>query len=139
MLDSYMCQPFTAQSEFLLSKRPYAQQTGRDQGKRDVIAYHMRMSFPPGEVASEKALELGRELAMRWTRGKHQFIVAAHDNTNSTHVHVIYNSVNLEHNGKWQDFKRSAIALRRVSDQICAEHGLSVIEKPGLSKEHNRV
>jgi hypothetical protein len=83
LLDSYMCQPFTAQSEFLLSKRLYAQQTGRDQGKNDVIAYHIRMSFKPGEVTAEKALELGRELAMRWTRGKHQFIVAAHDNTNN--------------------------------------------------------
>jgi len=96
------------------------------------------MSFKPEEVTAEKALELGQELAMRWTRGKHQLIVAAHTNTNNPHVHIIYNSVNLEHNGKWQDFKRSAIALRRVSDQICLENGLSVIEKPALSKGYNR-
>lgn len=72
-------------------------------------------------------------------KGKHQFIVAAHTNTNNPHAHIIFNSVNLSHDGKFQDFKRSAIALRRVSDRICLEHGLSVIEKPGLSKGHNRA
>ena len=96
----------------------------------------MRMSFKPGEVTPEKALELGDELAQRWTKGKHQYIVATH--TDTAHVHIIYNSTNLEHNGKWQDFKRSAIVLRRVSDQLCLEHGLSVIENPALSEGFNR-
>jgi len=134
----YECDPYTVRSEFLLSKKLYEQRTGRDQGRRDVIAYHIRMSFKPGEVTAERALELGRELAMRWTKGKHQFIVAAHTNTRNPHVHIIYNSVNLDCTGKYQDFKRSAIALRRVSDQICLEHGLSVIKKPGLPKGYNR-
>ena len=122
-----------------MSKRLYEKRTGRNQGKRDVIAYHIRMSFPPGEVTPEKALELGRELAMRWTKGQHQFIVSTHTNTDNPHAHIIYNSVNLDCTGKYQDFKRSAIALRRVSDLICAEHGLSVIVKPKLSKGYNRA
>jgi len=138
LIDGFECDPFTAQSEFLFSKRLYEQKTGRDQGKNDVIVYHVRMSFKPGEVTAEQALELGRELAMRWTKGKHQFIVAAHTNKKNPHAHIIFNSVNLTRDGKFQDFKRSAIALRRVSDQICLEHGLSVIEKPGLSKGYNR-
>ncbi|MCL2841470.1 MAG: relaxase/mobilization nuclease domain-containing protein [Defluviitaleaceae bacterium] len=137
-IDSYECFPETAQVEFLLSKRLYAQKTGRDQGKNDVIAYHIRMSFKPEEVTAEKALELGKELAMRWTRGKHQFIIAAHTNTNSPHVHIIYNSVNIDCDRKFQDFKGSAFALRRLSDQICLEHGLSVIENPSLPKGYNR-
>jgi len=139
LVDSYECQPITAQSEFLFSKRLYEQKTGRDQGKNDVIAYHVRMSFKPGEVTAEKALELGYELALRWTKGRHQFLVAAHTNTNNPHVHIIYNSVNLDCDGKFQDFKRSAIALRKVSDRVCLEHGLSVIENPGLSKGYNRA
>ena len=118
LVDSYECQPLTAQSEFLFSKRLYEQRTGRDQGKNDVIAYQMRMSFKPGEVTAEKALELGNELAMRWTKGRHQFIIAAHTNTYNPHVHIIYNSVNLNCIGKFQDFKRSAIALRKVSDRF---------------------
>lgn len=139
LIDGYECDPFTAQSEFLLSKKIYGQKTGRDQGKHDVIAYHIRMSFKPSEVTALQALELGKELAMRWTKGRHQFIVAAHTNTNNPHAHIIFNSVNLDCTHKFEDFKRSAIALRRVSDQICLEHGLSVIEKPGLSKGFNRA
>ena len=139
LIAGYECDPNTVQSEFLLSKKLYAHQTGRDQGKHDVIAYHIRMSFKPGEVTVEQALALGQELGRRWTKGNHQFIVAAHTNTNSPHIHIIFNSVNLECDGKFQDFKRSAIALRRVSDQLCVEHGLSIIEKPGLSKRYNRA
>ena len=139
LIDSYECDARTVQSEFLLAKQLYVQRTGRDQGKHDVIAYHIRQSFKPGEVTAEQALEIGKELAMRWTKGRHQFIVAAHTNTNNPHTHIIFNSVNLDCDRKFEDFKRSAIALRRVSDQICLENGLSVIEKPGLSKGFNRT
>lgn len=138
-IDAFECDARTVQSEFLLSKRLYEQKTGRDQGRHDVIAYHVRMSFKPGEVTAQQALELGRELGLRWTKGRHQFIVAAHTNTKNPHAHIIFNSVNLDCTGKFEDFKRSAIALRRVSDQICLEHGLSIIENPGLSKGFNRM
>ena len=139
LLYGYECDQLTAQSEFLLAKRIYSQKTGRNQGENDVIAYHIRMSFKYNEVTPEQTLELGKELAMRWTKGKHQFVVAAHSNTKNPHVHIIYNSVNLEHNGKFQDFKRSAIVLRKISDQICLENGLSIIENPSLSKGYNRI
>ena len=89
LVEGYMCQPQTAQSEFFLSKQLYAKNTGRDQGKNDVIAYHVRMSFKADEVTAEMALALGRNLAMRWTKGKHQFVVATHINTNNPHVHII--------------------------------------------------
>jgi hypothetical protein len=139
LVEGYECNPQTAQAEFLLSKQIYASNTGRDQGERDVIAYHIRMSFKPGSVTPEKALELGRELAMRWTRGKHQFVIAAHINTRNPHVHIIYNSVTLDCDRKYDDFLHSYKALRRVSDQICLEHGLAIIEKPGPSKGFNRT
>ena len=139
LLDAFECDPYTAQSEFLFSKRLYNQKTGRDQGEHDVLAYHIRQSFKHGEVTAEEALRIGYELAMRWTKGKHQFIVAAHTNTKNPHTHIIYNSVTLDCTHKFQDFKRSAIALRRLSDQICLEQGLSIIEKPKLSKGWNRA
>lgn len=139
LIDSYECDPYTAQSEFLFSKRLYGQNTGRDQGRHDIIAYHIRMSFKQGEVTARQTLELGHELALRWTKGRHQFIVAAHTNTNNPHAHIVFNSVDLDCTHKFADFKRSAIALRRVSDRVCLEHGLSVTEQPGLSKGYNRA
>ena len=97
-----MCYPQTAQNDFVLSKNLYAKTTGRNQGKNDVIAYHVRMSFKPDEVTPEKALALGRDLALRWTRGKHQFIVVAHVNTCNPHVHIVYNSVTLDCGRKYE-------------------------------------
>jgi len=139
LVDSYECDPYTAQSEFLFSKRLYEQTIGRNQGKRDVLAYHVRMSFKPGEVTAEQALALGRELGLRWTKGRHQFIVAAHTNTNNPHTHIIYNAVNLDGTKKFRNFKHSSVALRRLSDLICLENGLSIVENPKLSKGWNRA
>jgi hypothetical protein len=136
---SYECDAYTAQADFLLAKAQYERNTGRNQGKHDIVAYHIRQSFPPGEMTAEEALELGRELAMRWTKGRHQFVVAAHTNTNNPHTHIIYNSTSLDFNRKFKNFKFSTFALRKLSDQICLEHGLSVIEKPKQSKGWNRA
>ena len=74
-ISSYECDPETADQEFLLSKRQYLQMTGRTQ-EHDVIAYQIRQSFKPGEITPEKANEIGYELAMRFTKGKHAFLVA---------------------------------------------------------------
>ena len=51
--------------------------TGRTQ-KRDVIAYQLRQSFLPGEITPEEANRLGQELAQRFTKGDHAYIVCTH-------------------------------------------------------------
>ncbi len=139
LVAAYGCDALTAEAEFALSKAVYEKRTGRNQGKHDVIGYQIRQSFKPGEVTPQEALEIGYELAMRWTKGKHQFIVAAHTNTENPHTHIFFNSVTIDCLRKYADFKRSAIALRRVSDMLCAENGLSIVEKPKLSKGYNRA
>jgi len=136
---AFECDERTVDADFLLSKRLYEQKTGRNQGKNDVLAYHVRQSFKPGEVTAEQALEIGYDLAMRWTKGKHQFIIAAHTNTNSPHTHIVFNSTNLDHTKKFRNVKFSSIVLRRLSDQICLENGLSIVENPKLSKGWNRA
>jgi len=74
-ISAFECAPETADAEFLLSKSRYLSITGREQGKRDVIAYHIRQSFKPDEITPEKANAIGYELAMRFTKGHHAFIV----------------------------------------------------------------
>jgi hypothetical protein len=130
----YECAPQLAANEFLLSKSRYEEITGRNQGKNGVVGYQLRQSFAPGEITPQEALEIGRDTAMRFTKGQHQFIVAVHTNTNCVHSHIFFNSVTLDCTHKFKDFKFSALALRKISDHICAEHGLSIIENPGLSK-----
>lgn len=64
----YECDTRIADAEFLLSKRQYLNLTGRDRGADDVIAYHLRQAFKPGEVTPEEANQIGRELALKLTR-----------------------------------------------------------------------
>ena len=79
LIRSYECDPLTADSEFLLSKARYKSITGREQKRdADVLCYQIRQSFPPGELDPEEALNIGYELAMRWTKGKHAFFVVSH-------------------------------------------------------------
>ena len=125
-LSSYECDPRTAVEEFMLTKRLYHQKTGLD-ADSDVIAYQIRQSFKPGEITPAEANRLGYETAMRWTKGKHAFVVATHTDKAHIHNHIIYNSTTLDGLHKYRDFLRSGLALQRVSDTVCIEAGLSVI------------
>ena len=127
LVSSYECSPLTADEEFMLSKRQYELATGRRQ-KNDVIAYQIRQSFRPGEITAEEANKVGYELAMRFTKGKYAFIVATHTDRKHIHNHIIYNSTALDGTRKFRDFFFSALAVQRLSDLICLEHQLSVIE-----------
>lgn len=123
----YECDPRTAREEFLLTKREYEQKTGRQQ-KGDVLACQIRQSFRPGEITPEEANRLGRELAMRFTKGKHAFTVSTHTDKTHIHNHIYFNSTTLDGTRKFKNFWFSGIPLQRVSDLICLENGLSVIE-----------
>ncbi|MDD3336332.1 MAG: relaxase/mobilization nuclease domain-containing protein [Eubacteriales bacterium] len=129
MVSSYSCDAKTADAEFLFAKRQYHTLTGRAY-KNDVIAYQIRQSFKSGEVTPEEANRLGYELAMRFLKGKHAFIVATHCDKKHVHNHIIFNSTTLDCQGKFRDFLGSGKAVARLSDLVCMEHHLSVIENP---------
>ena len=125
-VSAYECDPRTAAEEFMLTKRLYHKRTGLD-ADANVIAYQIRQSFKPGEITPEEANRLGYETAMRWTKGKHAFVVATHTDKAHVHNHIIYNSTTLDGLHKYRDFLRSGLALQRVSDTVCIEAGLSII------------
>jgi hypothetical protein len=131
---AYECDPLTADAEFLFSKRQYAAITGRDQGKSDVIAYHLRQSFKPNEIDPATANRIGYELAMSLTKGKHAFVCCTHCDKFHIHSHIVVNSTSLDCTKKFRNFKGSSFAIRRISDRLCLENGLSIIEKPKPSR-----
>ena len=135
LVTSYACDGRTADAEFLLSKRQYIAATGRMRGKDDVIAYHLRQSFVPGEITAEEANRLGVELARRFTKGNHAFIVCTHIDKAHIHNHIIWNAVNLDCDRKFRNFWGSTRAIRRLSDTICIENGYSIVENP---KSHGK-
>ena len=138
LVSSYECSPLTVDEEFMLSKRQYELATGRRQ-RSDVIAYQIRQSFKPGEITAEEANKVGYELAMRFTKGKYAFIVATHTDREHIHNHIIYNSTALDSTRKFRDFLLSGLAVQRLSDLICLEHRLSVIEKKPYRERQKRT
>lgn len=135
LVSAYACDPATVDAEFLLIKREYMATTGRIQ-EREVIAYQLRQSFKPGEIAPEEANKIGYELALRFTKERHAYIVATHVDKSHIHNHIIFNSVALDCSRKFRNFLGSSFAIRRLSDQICLEHGVSIIENPSRSHKH---
>ena len=130
-ISSYECDPATVAAEFLLEKASYKAMTGREQKKgEDVLCYQIRQSFYPGEITPEEANRVSYELAMRWTKGRHAFIVTTHTDKEHIHSHIYYNSTTLDCSRKFRNFWGSSFALRRLSDRLCLENGLSIVENP---------
>ena len=130
LVTGFGCNPETADGEFLLMKREYIAQTGRLRGKDDVIAYHLRQSFVPGEITPEEANRIGCELASRFTHGQHAYVVATHEDRRHVHSHIIISAVNLDCDRKFRNFWGSSKAIQRLSDTLCIQNGLSIIEQP---------
>jgi hypothetical protein len=118
LVTGFFCDPHTADAEFLLAKKEYEYITGRNQGSHNVLAYHLRQSFKPNEVSPEEANQIGYELAARFFKGKHAFIVATHIDKSHVHNHIIVNSTTLDCTHKFKDFKRSGRAVARLSDLL---------------------
>ncbi|SQB10714.1 relaxase/mobilization nuclease domain-containing protein [Enterocloster clostridioformis] len=134
LVTAYQCNPSIADQEFLFSKRQYAAITGRERKDNDVIAYHMRQSFKPGEITPELANKIGYDLAMSLTKGKHAFIVCTHVDKHHIHSHIVFNSTAIDCTRKFRNFWRSSFAIRKISDMLCLENGLSVISEPKPSR-----
>ena len=130
-MSSYLCDPETAHAEFMLVKGQYQAETGRT-AEQGALCYQIRRAFPQGEVTPKEANRIGYETAMRWTKGKYQFFVCTHTDKGHIHNHIYYNSTAYDRSRKFRNFIGSSFALRRLSDRVCLEHALSVVERPKL-------
>ena len=135
-ISTYGCDIDTADEEFLLSHREYHANV-RDIRKKEISAYQIRQSFKPGEITPEKANEIGYELAMRFTKGDYAFTVCTHTDKKHIHNHIVFNAISMDGKKKFRNFYYSGIALRRISDILCFENGLSII-KPAPYAERKK-
>ena len=129
LIAAYACSPETAADEFMLFRQEYQQNTGRTQ-ENEVIGYHVRQAFKPEEITPEEANEIGKELASRMTDDQFAYVVATHIDKHHIHNHIILCSTDLEGQHKYRDVKQSAKDLAQISDSLCREHELSVIQNP---------
>ena len=126
------CSPNTARDEMLAVKKRF--------GKEDsTVAYHGYQSFAPGEATPELAHEIGVKLATRLWGDRYQVIVATHlDKENHLHNHFVLNTVSFVDGIKYHRTKKDYHDMQTVSDALCREYGLSVIEHPqqGRGKQY---
>ena len=133
-VSAYLCDPASAPAEFLLTKSQYQAETGRAV-ERGALFFQIRQAFLPGEVTAEEANRIGYETAMRWTKGKYQFFVCTHTDKAHIHNHIYFNATAFDRSRKFHNFIGSSFALRRLSDRVCIEHELSVIQNP---RQHSK-
>ena len=131
LISAYGCSAETADIEFAWTRR-HAIDKGENLGR------HLIQAFAPGEVTPEEAHQIGLELAKEILGGKNEFVLTTHIDRGHIHNHVIWNAVSFTDYKHYHSNKRSYYEIRRTSDRLCKEHGLSVIV-PGQEKGKSYV
>ena len=93
-----------------------------------VVGYHGIQSFREGEVTPERAFAIGKETARRMWGDRYQVLVTVHLNTDNVHCHFVVNPVSFKDGAKFKNKIGDHKELRKISDEICREHELSVLE-----------
>lgn len=94
------------------------------------LCFHGYQSFRPGEVDAHTAHEIGKELVKRMWGDEFEVVIATHCNTGCYHNHFVVSAVSRKDGHHFHNSPEDYRRLREISDQICRERGLSVIEDP---------
>jgi len=116
------CTPETAYEDMMLTKERFNKKGG-------ILAFHSFQSFKKNEVSPEVAHEIGVKLAQEMWGDRFEAIVSTHTNTKITHNHFVVNSVSFVDGKRYYDKRESYAELRHLSDSICQEYGISVLEE----------
>ncbi len=122
LISSFGCNPKTAHLEFEQTKREC-------NSKAKILARHLIQAFAPGETTPEQAHQIGLELCERVLQGKYEYVLTTHIDKGHLHNHILFNNVSFETGKAYQSNKRSYHQIRTVSDDLCRENGLSVIDE----------
>lgn len=127
LIDTFHCTLPVADMEFKDTQR-----AAKSKGLQNVehAARHLIQSFKPGEVPPEEAMQIGKEFAEKVLKGKYEYVIATHVDTKAIHNHIIFNSVSFKDFHAEKSNKYTYRKWREISDKLCREHGLSVIETP---------
>lgn len=126
LVSSFGCSVETADIEFHMTLR-------QTMGKGNNLAHHLIQSFAPGEATYQQAHEIGRQLADEVLGGKYEYVIATHINKGHLHNHIIFCAADFAEHKKYISNRKSYANIRRTSDKLCKENGLSVIT-PGQER-----
>jgi hypothetical protein len=114
-------------------------------GKSSVLAQHFIVSFKPGEITPERALQLGQEICEQFLKGEYQYFMTCHIDKEHCHLHCVFNNTNCidgrtfetHENRRTTKRDRSFQKLMNITDEVCRQHHLSVIDHPEMGKGKN--
>lgn len=117
------CTEENAIQDFMATKRKWGKLDGR-------ICYHGYQSFKENEVTAEQAHRIGVTLAQELWGDRFEVVVATHCNTGHYHNHFVVNSVSFFDGNKYRRTPEDYRRMREISDRLCREERISVIENP---------
>lgn len=121
LISGVNCDGANAFREFVATKNIYNKANG-------FFFYHYAQSFSPKEkITPEQAHEIALEFAEKAWSG-HEVLVATHCDREHIHSHFVINSVGFESGKKLRQSPSTLKQLRKLSDEICIAHGLSVLQ-----------
>ena len=122
------CAPTTAREEMIAVKKRFGKEDG-------IVAFHGYQSFAPGECNPEMAHEIGKKLAEELWGSQYQVLIATHlDKANHLHNHFVVNSVSFLDGKRYHRTNQDYRDMRMVSDRLCKEYQLSVVQQPEQGK-----
>lgn len=119
-VSSFGCSPEFADTEFGFTKKKACKENG-------ILAYHLIQSFAPSKTDFKTAHEIGEKLCEKFLKGKYEYVISTHIDKGHIHNHIIFNSVSFVDNMKYNSTPQSYFFIRRTSDILCSDFGLSVI------------
>lgn len=121
-VSSLNCSIESAYEEMIMTKKEFGKTDG-------ILGFHAFQSFKEGEVSPDVAHSIGLKLAEEMWGDRFEVIVSTHLNTKHIHNHFVINSVSFIDGKKYYDKRETYARLRQISDSICEELGLSVLEE----------
>ena len=126
------CNSETATKEMIDVKKKFNKYKRTPQNKS--VAFHAVQSFVEGEVTPEIAHEIGVKLAEEMWGDRFQVVVTTHLNTDNIHNHFVVNSVSFIDGKKYYSNRENTGIFREISDGLCEEYGLSVLNPEECKK-----
>ena len=123
--------PDTAYQEMINTKKQFFKTDG-------IQCFHAVQSFVKGKITPEQAHEIGMKLAEELWGDKFQVIVTTHLNTDNLHNHFVLNSVSFLDGKRFCNMKKDYAIMRKTSDRLCEEYGLSTLKHEKQNDRYNK-
>ena len=130
LVHSEHCFPNTAGLEF----QHYLSQA---RAGGNTIGRHLIQSFAPGEVTPEQAFEIGKKLADEILGHEYAYVLATHIDCGHVHNHFVWCAANVVTHKKYRSNRDTYHEIRNISDRLCKDYELSVIEPQGYGKSYD--